>query len=303
MIKEAIGLGSNVEEAKEKALLELNVSEDQDIQIEVLETPKKKAFGIFGGMEAKVRVYIELPDNEQQKKKEAAPKKVIDQRPANVEKSKNEKTIKKVKAEKGSHQEKAKNYLKSILTAFGLNDIELSTEEIEGGIQINMAGEGLNAIIGHRGETLDALQYLISFAANSRGSDYVRIVLNSGDFRQKREQALVNLAKKMAEQSKTSGKCRTLEPMNPYERRIIHTTIQTIEGVTSTSFGEVDRCVVIAPEGVTPRPRNDHMRRNNNFKGGRPGFRPRPQSFNGSKPLDDHKAVNDSDAPLYGRIK
>ena len=195
-------------------------------------------------------------------------------------------------------------YLSNVLEKLGCTKAEITVNSVEGGTQINISGEGLGVVIGHRGETLDALQYLVSLAANAGQGGYHRIVLNTGDFRKRREQTLIALAQRMSDQAMKSGKCRTLEPMNPYERRIIHTTVQQIEGVTSTSFGEgAARRVVIAPEGKEPRPRMDYNRNGRGGRRGDRGFsRPRKEAY---KPQvnPDKAPVKDADAlPLYGRI-
>ena len=315
MIKEAIGIADTVEEAKEKAMAELDVSFDDDFQVEVISLPKKKTLGLFGGSKAQVRVFVELPDPKPQK----APK---TKKPVKAEEKKVEKPAKKDKKSEVAENltpvaplnevpaeevaadtpaGKGVAYLKTILDKLGCENIKITVAEIEGGSQITLTGEGLGVVIGHRGETLDALQYLVSLAANAGVSGYYRVVLNTGDFRQKREQTLIALAKRMSEQAIRSGKCRTLEPMNPYERRIIHTTVQGIDGVTSTSFGEGNgRRVVIAPEGKEPRPRNDYR----NQRGGRNGGRG-PARREAYKPqIDPNRApVKDADSmPLYGRI-
>ncbi len=312
-MKEAIGIADTVEEAKEKAMAELNVSFDDDFQFEIISLPKKKTLGLFGGSSAQVKVMVEVPDLTPQK-----PKKV--KKPAKTEPRKAEKKVSSEAPAKAPSNEvpagevpadspagKGVAYLRTILEKLGCDNIQITVGEIEGGSQITLTGEGLGVVIGHRGETLDALQYLVSLAANAGISGYYRIVLNTGDFRQKREQTLIALAKRMSEQSIRSGKCRTLEPMNPYERRIIHTTVQGIEGVTSTSFGEGNaRRVVIAPEGKEPRPRNDYR----SGRGGRGGYSrdggrgrgPRKEAY---KPQVDpnRTPVKDADAlPLYGRI-
>lgn len=110
------------------------------------------------------------------------------------------------------------------------------------------------AIIGRRGETLDALQYLTSLVANRGTEEYIRVSLNVGDYREKRDETLRGLARKSASQVLKYGRNVVLEPMNPYERRVIHTEIQEIEGVKSHSIGsDSDRRVVISlEEGVKP---------------------------------------------------
>lgn len=311
MIKEAIGVAETVDEAKEKALAELNVSFDEEVQVEVLELPKKKALGLFGGNPAKVKVSVEVPDPKPARTpKQSKPSKKAEK----VEAKKTEEPVAEVKqisaaeVDKESPAGKAVTYLQSILDKLGCNSISITVCDIEGGSQITLTGEGLGVVIGHRGETLDALQYLVSLAANAGVSGYYRVVLNTGDFRQKREQTLIALAKRMSEQAIKSGKCRTLEPMNPYERRIIHTAVQEIEGVTSTSFGEGSgRRVVIAPEGKEPRPRNNYRSNGrggyNNRDRGRTGGRPQRREAYKPQVDPDRAPVKDADAmPLYGRI-
>lgn len=166
---------------------------------------------------------------------------------------------------------------------------------------IDLQGDGLGAIIGHRGETLDALQFLAGLAANN-GGGYYKVSLNIGNYREKREDTLTNLAKRIAQQVLKTGKCRTLEPMNPYERRIIHTAVQGIEGVTSASFDEgINRRVVIGLEGTELKP----LRSRDNRRGGRRDDRRRR---GGSRPSNKVEVVpnrepkKDSDIPLYGKI-
>lgn len=103
-------------------------------------------------------------------------------------------------------------------------------------------------MIGRRGETLDALQYLVSLYANHGRADYLRITLDTEDYRARREETLSRLARKEAARVRASGRAVTMEPMNPYERRILHSALQNFEGVTTYSEGEEpNRCVVIAP--------------------------------------------------------
>ncbi len=313
MFKEAIGVAATIEEAKEKALLELGASFEDDVQVEVLACPKSKVLGIFGGSDAKVKVTIEVPDpkpatvlkaekpaKKNSEKKQSAPKKAEKETTPLKE-------IDLATLEDGTPAKKAVDYLKNVLDKLGCTDLTFTVCEVENGIQITLAGEGISVVIGHRGETLDSLQYLVSLAANAGVSGYFRVVLNTGDFRQRREQTLIALAKRMSEQAIKSGKCRTLEPMNPYERRIIHTAVQEIEGVSSTSFGEGSgRRVVIAPDGKEPRPRNDYRGSKGGYnkgRGSKGGNRaPKKEAY---KPEinPDRAPVKDADElPLYGRI-
>ncbi len=317
MIKEAIGFGNTIDEAKENAIAELNASDEADIQFDVVATPKKKTLGLFGGRQAQVRVYIELPDEKPKAAKKQAPK------PAKKEnkptpKAETAKPQKKpeVPAEQpkkydihdgygeacdaaeipaDSKAGKAVAYLNTILEGLGCTEIKIKVAEKENAVLIELDGEGLGAVIGHRGETLDSIQYLTGLAANN-GGGYYKVSINIGNYREKREEALKNLAKRVSAQVLKIGKSRSLEPMNPYERRIIHTAVQGIDGVVSNSFGEgASRRVVIAPEGGDIRP----PRREN---GRRDGYSRRraPQKPSSDAPAREPK--RDSDMPLYGKI-
>ena len=318
MIKEARGFGNTVDEAKEKAIAELNASEEADIQFEVIATPKKKTLGLFGGRQAEVRVFIELPDEKPKAPKKNAPKTARkDNKPAA---NKTETAKPQKKAEKSAAQPKkydihdgygeardaleipadskagkAVAYLKTILKGLGCTEIKIKVAEKENAALIELDGEGLGAVIGHRGETLDSIQYLTGLAANN-GGGYYKVAINIGNYREKREEALKSLAKRVSAQVLKTGKSRSLEPMNPYERRIIHTAVQDIEGVVSNSFGEGgNRRVVIAVEGGDIRP----SRRDN---GRRDGYSRRhtPQKAVTDAPAREPK--RDADMPLYGKI-
>lgn len=148
-----------------------------------------------------------------------------------------------------SKTEIAVEYLRSVLDAM---DIENELEAVEGeeGVTIEIKGDTTGAVIGRRGETLDALQYLTSMAANRGDREYYRITLDSCGYREKRKKILEDLAHKISRSVLRTGRSITLEPMNPYERRIIHAQVSEIEGVTSKSVGEEPyRKVVISSEG------------------------------------------------------
>jgi len=149
-----------------------------------------------------------------------------------------------------SVEERAKNYLSTVLEKMDIGEVEIESRKKEDGILFNLKGSGLGLIIGHRGETLDAIQYLVSLVANRGEEDYVRITIDTGDYREKREKTLVALARRIAQNAVKTRRSTTLEPMNPYERRIIHTAVQEIGGASSWSVGEdPNRRVVIGVEG------------------------------------------------------
>ena len=145
--------------------------------------------------------------------------------------------------------DKAKSYIKDILEKMGITEIDMTAEETEGGAVINIEGKDVGFIIGHRGETLDALQYLAGLVANHVDDSYYRISINIGNYREKREKTLEILGRKLAFKAVKTGAKTSLEPMNPYERRIIHTAVQKVRGATSWSEGEnMHRHVVIGPD-------------------------------------------------------
>ena len=167
--------------------------------------------------------------------------------------------------------EVAAEYLRTILSGMGLKDIQVEIREEEAGAELALTGEDIGFIIGHRGETLDALQYLASLVANHVDESYYRITLDVGNYREKRKETLENLGKKMAARAVKTGRNASLEPMNPYERRIIHTAVQTVEGAKSRSEGDdLARHVVIGPEGGERIQKRDNRRGGN--RGGKGGF-------------------------------
>ena len=218
---------------------------------------------------------------------------------------------------KDSPADAAAQYLKNILSNMGLSNVQFDIQEEESGALISLSGEDVGFIIGHRGETLDALQYLAGLVANHIENTYFRITLDIGNYREKRKDTLEVLGKKIANKAVKSGRNCSLEPMNPYERRIIHTAVQTVEGAKSWSEGEdLNRHVVIGPvDGERPQPRKPYHSRGprkpygdksrgdyhkNNYGGGRgprpQGQRPAGQTQQRSRPRKE------TSGPLYGRI-
>lgn len=317
MIKEAKGFGATIDEAKENAIKNLNASDFDDIQFDVIAMPKKKVLGLFGGNEAEVRAYVEVPDKKVNKK---AGKKEKPAKKTAVKEAKSQTKVEKEEPKKpepkkapkevldysepvdaadidaDSNVGKAVAYIKTVLASIDCGEVSIKVASRENASLIILDGEDLSVLIGRRGETLDALQYLAGLAANNGGGHY-KISVNIGNYRERREETLIALANRIAAQAVKAGKCRTLEPMNPYERRIIHTAIQAIDGVESSSFGEgVERRVVIAPSGVEIKPRMNNGRRG----GRRQGRSSKPQSQVVSAPAREPK--KDTDIPLYGKI-
>lgn len=178
----------------------------------------------------------------------------------------------------------AKDFINSVIQAMGAEDAMLLSDETDFGMHITIQGNDLGFLIGKHGETLDAIQYITGLVVNQIDNDgYYRINVDCGNFREKREQSLIDLANKLASQVIKTGRNVTLEPMNPYERRIIHSTCQNIKDIASASVGvEPNRCVVISctNPGIAKR-RYNESRNNGSSAGNRRG----PSRFNkGKKP-------------------
>jgi len=282
MIREAIAKGETVEIAFANACRELGV-ETTEAEFEILELPQKKTFGLFGGAPARVRAYIEEPDP-------------VPEKPE--------------KEERDPAQEAAA-YLKSVLGEMGLPEATVEIRPVEAGAELVLGGDDIGFIIGHRGETLDALQYLASLVANHADGSYFRITLDVGNYREKRKETLESLGKKMAARAVKTGQNSSLEPMNPYERRIIHTAVQTVAGAKSWSEGvDQGRHVVIGPEGgERPQPRRNDRRGGGRNGGGRGGYndgRRRPRSDRprvNPAPRAEGPKTDDPSTPIYGRIE
>ena len=259
MIREAIATGATVEEAKEAACKELGVEAFDD------------------GVEFEIL--------------EMSSKKVLGLfggHPAKV----------KVSIKKNATMA-AEDFIRNIIRHMDLNDITISTTEEDNVITIDIEGEDVGSIIGRRGETLDALQYLACLAANRIDSSYKRVVINTGDYREKREKTLESLGRRLAIKAAKTGRKSSLEPMNPYERRIIHTAVQKVDGATSWSEGEdMNRHVVIGPDGKNRNNNRGRGGRRSNYN--RRGSRPKQTA---SQPNPDRKPLNEGgDIGLYGRI-
>lgn len=222
-----------VEEAEDEFKIDLSVSLDKPEKKERKE--KKKEFKKeFKKEEKKVKkeekaaVKPEAPEKKETVKKEAV----------------NNETVKEevVKREIATVTEEAKNaveaFLKDTLKAMNM-EVELtSVIEEDGSLSVNMEGENMGILIGKRGQTLDSLQYLANRVANKYQDGYVRVKLDTENYRARREETLKNLAKNIAHKVKRNRRAVSLEPMNPYERRIIHSALQNDPYVTTHSEGE-----------------------------------------------------------------
>jgi len=209
-----------VEEAVQSALEELETEKD-NVDIEILEQPTKGIFGILGSKNAKVRVTLK-----EKKTTEKSVKKEIENKEIRI----TEYTLEK---------ERARKFLREVLEAMDIK-AEIRVKDINESLYINLSGPKMGMIIGRRGQTLDSLQYLVSLVVNKdkERDSFVKVILDTEDYRRKREETLQRLAKRLADRARKTGKNIELEPMNPYERRIIHSTLQEVEGITTFSEGE-----------------------------------------------------------------
>ena len=314
MIRTQEATGKTVDEARAKACALLGVqAEDLNVSYEVLEMPQKTGFLGLKLTPAKVRVSVEEPDApkapeapaaaeapapapveekveapaapaaeeaapaEEPKAEEAAP--IAEAAPAEEA----EEVEVPINIEENSKVKAAVEYLQEVITRMGVNDVTFSAVQKGEATIIRLDGEKLGALIGRRGETMESLSYLASLVANRLEGDYIKLGLDVAGYRDKRESDLTALAQRIGAKVRKTGRSFAMEPMNPYERRIIHSAIGKMEGVRSESKGEGrDRRVVIystAPDAQTDntygerRPRGNGRRNGGNRNGGYRGNR------------------------------
>lgn len=245
--------GKTKEEAIRYALARLGVNRE-DVEIEVLQEPKKGFLGL-GSKEAIIKAFKKenedsidekIIDIEKTKKElniEKSDEKV--RKNKNLEKKENkEKDEQKVKVNESkkenkdiSVKEESKDFLNKMLVEIGI-DAKLNATLDEENLYIDIEGNDMALVIGRRGQTLDSLQYLTSLAINRGKNDYTRILLDAENYRDKRKKTLQNLARRLAKKAKKKKRDVVLEPMNPYERRIIHSTLQGVFGINTKSRGK-----------------------------------------------------------------
>ena len=310
MIRTQEATGKTVDEARAKACALLGVqAEDMNVSYEVLEMPQKTGFLGPKLTPAKVRVSVEEPDApkapeapaaeapapapveekvevpaapaaeeaapaEEPKAEEAAP--VAEAAPAEEA----EEVEVPINIEENSKVKAAVEYLQEVITRMGVNDVTFSAVQKGEATIIRLDGEKLGALIGRRGETMESLSYLASLVANRLEGDYIKLGLDVAGYRDKRESDLTALAQRIGAKVRKTGRSFAMEPMNPYERRIIHSAIGKMEGVRSESKGEGrDRRVVIystdpnaVAESANARPRGPRGGRDRNGNGRSGGY-------------------------------
>ena len=308
MIRTQESTGKTVDEARAKACALLGVqADDLNVSYEVLEMPQKTGFLGLKTTPAKVRVSVELPDApaaapakpvevvaeqpvetaapvqetapvaEEAVEEPAAP--AAEQTPAAQQPAEAAEEAEEVEVpiviEENAKVKAAVDYLREVITLMGVENVTFSAVQKGEATIIRLDGEHLGALIGRRGETMESLSYLASLVANRLEGDYIKLGLDVAGYRDKRESDLTALAQRIGAKVRKTGRSFAMEPMNPYERRIIHSAISKMEGVRSESKGEGrDRRVVIystAPDAQTENTYGERRPR-----GGRPGNGRRP---------------------------
>lgn len=252
--------GKTVDEAVQAAAAEFGVAASE-VEYEILETPTKRLFGLFGETPAKIRASIKVSE----------PPPVVEE-PATVAVEGSARTVEETiqpaqpeqpaiepilepspveepadEAEFEKAVDAAKNFLREVFAAMQL-EATIEVEETEESVKLNLSGKGLGILIGRRGQALDALQYLLNLAVNRKSEEKFFFTLDVEDYRRRREEALIKLAKGVAERAIKTRREVRLEPMSRHERKIIHTILQDNDRVETHSTGEEPyRYVIVTP--------------------------------------------------------
>ena len=318
MIRTQEATGKTVDEARTNACALLGVEKDDiNVSYEVLEMPQKTGFLGLKLTPAKVRVSVELPDEPvaapaapveepapvvEEKAAPVAAEPVVEETapeaPAAVEEpaapveeaapaeeqaapaAEGEEVEIPINIEENAKVKAAVDYLQEVIEKMGVQDVKFSAVQKGEATIIRLDGEKMGALIGRRGETMESLSYLASLVANRLEGDYIKLGLDVAGYRDKRESDLTALAQRIGAKVRRTGRSFAMEPMNPYERRIIHSAIGKMEGVRSESKGEGrDRRVVIystdpnaVAESANARPRGPRGGRDRNGNGRSGGY-------------------------------
>lgn len=251
-LRETEKTAKSTETAIAEAMSELNVTDINEVDVEILDEGSKGFLGL-GSKDAHVKLTL-----------------------------------------KDVNSALAKQFLSSIFDAMNL-EVDINTNSEEGNLKIDLTGKNMGIIIGKRGDTLDSLQYLTSLVVNHENNEYVKLTLDTENYREKRMEALLALADRLAQKVARTGKKYTLEPMNPYERRIIHATLQENDQVTTFSVGEDPyRKVVIAPKNAPTykKPHTPHTAHTSNT----------PNTSNTASYASSYSSYKKT-APRYDNIK
>ena len=276
--------GDSVDQAVDLALRDMKLTRD-DVDVEVLEEPSRGFLGIVGQKLARVKVTRKGAAEKEEVKEEKSFEPVQKKAPAEIKKEEKEEEPRQERRWKKNTNKKplsdlidteesltpeatvedldfhkhmkelppcedhpALTFLKDVVADMGL-DLKMDAKADDSNIYIELSGEDCGTIIGRRGQTLDAIQYLTSLVVNKEHENYVKVVLDAEDYRSRREKTLEQLADKMAKKAVKSHRSLKLDPMNPYERKVIHATLQQNPRVTTRSEGQDPyRRVVIEPK-------------------------------------------------------
>ena len=310
MIRKQEATGKTVDEARAKACALLGVqADDLNVSCEVLEMPQKTGFLGLKLTPAKVCVSVEEPDApaaapaepvvekktpvqeavkaapvaEEPAAAAAQPEAKAEEEPAasaaeaaaEQPAAEEEEPEVPIVIEENAKIKAAVDYLREVIALMGVENVTFSAVQKGEATIIRLDGEKLGALIGRRGETMESLSYLASLVANRLEGDYIKLGLDVAGYRDKRESDLTALAQRIGAKVRKTGRSFAMEPMNPYERRIIHSAISKMEGVRSESKGEGrDRRVVIystAPDAQTENTYGERRGRGGNRNGRRPG--------------------------------
>ncbi|MBO4780418.1 MAG: Jag N-terminal domain-containing protein, partial [Selenomonadaceae bacterium] len=243
--------GKTVEEAIQAAAEELGVAESE-LEVEVLETPSKRLFGLFGETPAKIRASVKVSEPLVAVMENAS---TIEE-PARAEvpfvTPEIEPVLEPSPVEEPQISERdrlidaAEDFLQEVFAAMKL-EVTVEVEEFEDSVELNLSGKGLGVLIGRRGQALDALQYLLNLAVNRKSSgEKIFFPLDVEDYRRRREEALIKLAKGVAERVIKTRREVRLEPMSRHERKIVHSVLQDNDRIETHSTGEEPyRCVIV----------------------------------------------------------
>ncbi len=275
MAKEITITADSEQEALEQAYRELGVS-SQQCDAQVIRPAKKSLFGKIK-QQAIVKVTVVrdadtvLTASPVVKQEEPKAEVTVEETKEEPAESATEEVQEEQNNNNSAKLQAAQEYLQAILEKMGVEGVTMTVEEGEESATITLNGEHLGILIGHHGETLDALQHLTTLVCNRLDGKYFRVTLDCGQYRDKRQKALKDLAKRTSIKVARTGRSQILEAMNPYERRIVHSVVTEMEGVTSKSKGEdPNRRVVILP--TNPRPRSSQGSYDRRRSGGSRGY-------------------------------
>lgn len=264
MFKSIEATGKTLDLAIQAGLTKLQMDRDS-VSVEVLEQPRSGFFGI-GAVPAKVKLTYEVPDPVPEKKPEPVPQPKAEAPKAQPKAPKTElpkpqpkaapkpqpempkpQPVPHTPAPEGSVEERIETFMKGLMEHMGSDAIPVATKSGDDTYSVELQGSSLGMLIGRRGDTLDAIQHITNYAVNHGQGKRVRINVDAENYRKKREESLIRLANKVAGKVSRSRRNITLEPMNAYERHVIHAALQNYPDVTTYSTGtEPGRRIVVA---------------------------------------------------------